>query len=686
MPCYAVRAFPLSACALALLSGLPALLHAAPLTASSRPETPVATAAATTPPEAERITVVATGNERATFSVPAMVSVIEGASASAQTAASPLDALRQIPGLTLSGAGRLNGQDVMLRGYDRRGVLTLVDGVRQGTDTGHLNGVFLDPALIKRVEVVRGPGAMLYGSGALGGVIAYQSADAADLLPEGENQGYRLFTTLGSGDHSLGMGAGAFARSETLDGLLAWSARDRGDIRQGGGFATPGAETLTSLQAKGRWYADSAQTLSGELRYFNDAAREPKNPQSAVAADLTEDSNPRSRRSTLQRDAQLRYDLRPEAHAWLNASTQLYWSEVRINTLPDGGSDEYRAQTTRGARLENRSRLLADSPLTHQLTYGGEYYRQQQAPGGETKGFPQAKIDFASGWLQDEIALRTLPVALVLGTRYDHYSGSSRGYADVNAHKWSSRAALTLTPIDELMLFASWAQAFRAPTMGEMYNDSLHFAIGSRYSNFWVPNPHLRPETNATQEYGFGLQFHDLLLAEDSVELKASYFSTRAKDYIATQVDFAKGMTWSENIPHSTIWGWDATLSWATRWFRWDLAWNRTSAKDDDTQQWLSTSTPDTWRSELAVPLGARGFSVGWNSAFARAANKVSSSDRPQGGYSVHDFYLRYQPRTQAKGLSATLMLSNAFDKRWFTPQGVPQEGRNARLYLSYQF
>ncbi len=29
-----------------------------------------------------------------------------------------------------------------MRGYDHRGVLVLIDGVRQGTDTGHLNGTF----------------------------------------------------------------------------------------------------------------------------------------------------------------------------------------------------------------------------------------------------------------------------------------------------------------------------------------------------------------------------------------------------------------------------------------------------------------------------------------------------------------------------------------------------------------
>jgi outer membrane receptor protein involved in Fe transport len=44
-----------------------------------------------------------------------------------------------------------------------------------------------------------------------------------------------------------------------------------------------------------------------------------------------------------------------------------------------------------------------------------------------------------------------------------------------------------------------------------------------------VPNPNLRPETNETQEYGFGLRFDDLMLASDALEFKASYFDTKAK-------------------------------------------------------------------------------------------------------------------------------------------------------------
>ncbi|MBC6502571.1 TonB-dependent hemoglobin/transferrin/lactoferrin family receptor [Citrobacter freundii] len=647
--------------ALAIVSSLPAIAYAA----------------------VEDMTVTATGNARSVFEAPMMVSVIDATAPENQTASSAADLLRKVPGLTLDGTGRTNGQDVNLRGYDRRGVLVLVDGVRQGTDTGHLNSTFLDPALIKRIEVVRGPSALLYGSGALGGVIAYDTADAKDLLEAGKNSGYRVFGTAGTGDHSLGMGASAFGRTDTLDGLLAWSSRDRGDLRQSDGTTAPNDEAINNMLAKGSWKIDGAQTLAGSLRYYNNEAREPKNPQTS-ATDAT--SNPMTDRSTIQRDAQLAYSLAPEDNDWLNADARIYWSEARINAQNMDNTSEFRKQTTKGGKIDNRSRLFTDSFASHLLTYGGEYYRQEQQPGGTTTGFPEAKIDFSSGWLQDEITLRDLPVTLLGGTRYDSYRGSSDGYADVDADKWSSRAGLTVTPADWLMLFGSYAQAFRAPTMGEMYNDAKHFSIGRFYTNYWVPNPNLRPETNETQEYGFGLRFDELLIASDALEFKASYFDTKAKDYISTSVDFAAATTMSYNVPNAKIWGWDVMAKYTADLFSLDMAYNRTRGKDTDTGEYISSINPDTVTSKLNVPVAHSGFSVGWIGTFADRSTHISSSYAKQPGYAVNDFYVSYQGQQALKGMTTTLVLGNAFDKEYWSPQGIPQDGRNGKIFVSYQW
>ncbi|MGW1441747.1 TonB-dependent hemoglobin/transferrin/lactoferrin family receptor [Serratia rhizosphaerae] len=644
----------------------------------------------------DTLTVVATGNQRSSFSAPMMVTVIDGTSPQAQTAGTAGDLLRQVPGITVTGTGRSNGQDIMMRGYDRRGVLTLVDGVRQGTDTGHLNGTFLDPALIKRVEVVRGPSALLYGSGALGGVISYETVDAADLLLPGHNTGFRVYGSAASGDHSLGMGASAYGRSDNLDGLLSFGTRDVGNLRQGNGFDAPNDENINNLLAKGTWTIDENQALSGSFRYYNNRAQEPKNPQTPAASA----SNLQTDRSTIQRDGQLTYKLKPVGQGWLDAQAQLYYSEVQINAHRDGSEDEARKQTTRGAKLENRTRLFSDSAAAHLFTYGTEAYKQEQTPGGATESFPQAKINFASAWLQDEITLRDLPVSILAGTRYDNYKGSSDGYDDVNADKWSSRGAVSITPTDWLMLFGSYSQAFRAPTMGEMYNDDKHFSIPmgpTTITNNWVPNPNLKPETNATQEYGFGLRFDDLLLADDSLQFKASYFDTKAKDYISTAVTMDIGAgprgpycisctTYSTNIDRAKIWGWDAALNYKTRWFGWDLAYNRTRGKDETSGDWIASINPDTVTSVLDVPLGASGFSTGWVATLTQRSTHVPSGTAEQAGYGVNDFYLSYKGSAELQGLTTTVVLGNAFDKEYYSPQGIPQDGRNAKLLVSYQW
>ncbi|WP_273832775.1 TonB-dependent hemoglobin/transferrin/lactoferrin family receptor [Serratia marcescens] len=644
----------------------------------------------------ETMTVVATGNQRSSFEAPMMVTVIEGNSPESQTAGTAADMLRRVPGITVTGSGRSNGQDLMMRGYDRRGVLTLVDGIRQGTDTGHINGTFLDPALVKRIEIVRGPSALLYGSGALGGVVSYETVDAADLLLPGQDSGFRVYGTAGTGDHSLGMGASAYGKTDNLDGLLSFGTRDVGDLRQGNGFDAPNDETISNVLAKGTWKIDDSQSLSGNLRYYNNSAQEPKNPQTPASSS----GNLMTDRSTIQRDAALSYKLKPIGQDWLDAEAKVYYSDVKINAHANGSEDEARKQTTKGAKLENRTRLFADTFASHLLTYGTEAYKQEQTPGGATESFPHAKINFASGWLQDEITLRDLPVTLLAGTRYDNYKGSSDGYADVDADKWSSRGAVSITPTDWLMLFGSYSQAFRAPTMGEMYNDSKHFSIPmgpTTITNYWVPNPNLKPETNETQEYGFGLRFDDLMLADDSLQFKASYFDTKAKDYITTDVTMELGRgprgpycisctTFSTNFDRAKIWGWDATLSYKTPWFGWDLAYNRTRGKNEATGDWLSSINPDTVTSSLDVPLGETGLSAGWVATFAERATRVETGTAEQAGYGINDFYLSYKGRDRLQGMTTTVVLGNAFDKEYYSPQGIPQDGRNAKLLVSYQW
>lgn len=335
---------------------------------------------------------------------------------------------------------------------------------------------------------------------------------------------------------------------------------------------------------------------------------------------------------------------------------------------------------------------MYDLPIAaHNFTYGGETYKQNQTPYASTTQFPDADITFASGFLQDEIALKDLPVSFIVGTRYDHYKATAKDNEDVKEGKWSSKGAVSITPTDWSMLFASYSEAFRAPSMMEMYNDEIHFQMGP-IVNKWRPNPNLKPESTRTAEYGVGLRFDDLFTERDNLQFKASYFDTKAKDYINTyvNVDFRNpqnNYTTSINTKRAKIWGWDASMDYKNDYLGWNLAYNHTEGKDESNGKSITSIKPDSLTSNLNVPISDSGFSVGWLGEFTRHTDFNDASKAPrQAGYAVHDFYVSYQGEGQLKGLGTSVVLGNAFDKEYYSSQGVPQDGRNAKLLVSFQW
>ena len=100
------------------------------------------------------------------------------------------DILYTIPGVTVQERGDDPATVINIRGLQDFGrVAVVVDGARQNYQrTGHnANGsFFLDPELVGGVDVVRGPTANIYGSGAIGGVVSFRTKDIQDVVRPGE--------------------------------------------------------------------------------------------------------------------------------------------------------------------------------------------------------------------------------------------------------------------------------------------------------------------------------------------------------------------------------------------------------------------------------------------------------------------------------------------------------------------
>jgi hemoglobin/transferrin/lactoferrin receptor protein len=132
------------------------------------------------------ITVTATRSERSTFDTPQAVSVLDSAAMRERVAHSPVDLFRDAVGLDVSGSGpQQRRPEIRLQRGQR--ILLLSDGLRLNNsrrqqDFGELPAL-TGVSLPDRVEVVRGPSSVLYGTDAIGGVINIISGRIPRSLP-----------------------------------------------------------------------------------------------------------------------------------------------------------------------------------------------------------------------------------------------------------------------------------------------------------------------------------------------------------------------------------------------------------------------------------------------------------------------------------------------------------------------
>lgn len=126
--------------------------------------------------ELDEVTVTATLTQRDLRTAPASVTVVDRAELDRRAPPTLLEAIRGLPGITLSPRQVGGRKTFSLRGLEGKHVLVLVDGRRISASddvAGHSDYQYgwLPMEAVERIEVVRGPMSTLYGSEALGGVI-----------------------------------------------------------------------------------------------------------------------------------------------------------------------------------------------------------------------------------------------------------------------------------------------------------------------------------------------------------------------------------------------------------------------------------------------------------------------------------------------------------------------------------
>ncbi|MBI1224731.1 MAG: TonB-dependent receptor plug domain-containing protein [Bacteroidetes bacterium] len=134
---------------------------------------------------------------------------------------------------------QMGGGSPVLRGFEANRVLLVVDGVRMNSAiyrSGHLqNSITVDNAMLERTEVIFGPGSLLYGSDALGGVIHFRSKEPKLALGDQPSTvESNLYTRYASANEEKSIHADVNYGKKNWASLTSLTFTDYNDLRAGG--------------------------------------------------------------------------------------------------------------------------------------------------------------------------------------------------------------------------------------------------------------------------------------------------------------------------------------------------------------------------------------------------------------------------------------------------------------------
>lgn len=672
--------------------------------------------------EMDEITVYGTTNPIAVFDYPGQVSVIDREEIEIFAPSSISDALRDVPGVEFSGGPRRTGETPSIRGRGGENVLILLDGARQSFISAHDGRFFLDPDLVKSAEVVKGPASSLYGSGAVGGVLAFEAIDAVDLLQEGETAGMRLRLGYQSVNEDLLGTLTGYTKQGNLDLVGSFGLRSSGDIKLGSGADLPSDDDIQNYLIKAGYDFSDDLRIEGSWQRFENTAIEPNNGQGiAIGNDVEKDIGTDTFR--------LNATYNPVTNNLINTSITAYKTDTSVDEFDQSiPRTTVREIQTTGLGIRNASEFNMGE-IDTVITVGADWYKDEQVgtddnnTNGTRNGVPDGEAEFYGAYAQAEARLELseeIDLLIIPGIRYDSFDSEAVDVAqDNNDSAWSPRLGLSLGS-NNIRAFGSYAKGFRAPSINELYLDGVHFPVPHPVlfnpatfsfvfvNNNFVPNPNLIPEKAETFEGGVGLNLDNVIVSGDKFQGKASYYTSDVKDLINIQVNFAfdptcfappafqpcsAGTTNSANLDNAELSGFELEGHYESGRIAMHATYSTIDGENKANGEDLGTLTPNRFT------LDTRIMTDEWNAALGARLQVVSDFERrdfdatsnglviaeTRDGYASVDLYATWKPAF-IEGVRLDLGVDNVFDKDYARVfQGVSEPGRNYKAAISFQ-
>lgn len=645
----------------------------------------------------ETVVVTALRTEAPLLTVPAAVTVRSAGEAASEVPRAFADLFEGIPGVSIQGNARRITESPTIRGFADEQVVVRQDGGRQNFNGAHAGRFFVDPDLIERLEVRRGASSSIYGSGALGGVVALTTKSARGLLEPGQRFGGRYRIGYQSNGRDRSQSFAVFSANDDFDALANLTVGGtREAIRDGNGTAIPNTEDeIRSTLLKAGWNPGAGARIELSYQGFDSRGAEPTNANSLEGPLVNRDTGFGGLRAALR--------LRPPDSDRLDLHLLAYRNTVAVDERMiveprrDGSAFE-----TLGVEAHNTARFRLGGSTRLALSAGVEAYRDTQSgtrDGAPRLQFPDAEVGYAAAFAQAEADLgETLRVSA--GLRRDSWSVSSDRFAARSESQVSPQATAGVLLGETGFLWVGAARGFRAPSLTEMYADGLHFQfpIGSvRLLNWFRPAPDLPAERGTSWEAGFRG-------GRGPLSFDGACFRQTVANYIAQEVllvdplfpvtgapegggELLTGSTYNRSLS-ARLNGCEAGVRYERPRLRMRLNGSLLDTVEEAGGLTLANAPANSLYFHLSARAPALGLELGGRVTVAGERREIPAGVEESDGYRVVDVFARYRPDDgPLSGMDWTLSLNNATDEYFAVfPAVVPQPGRSLRLSAAYRF
>lgn len=448
---------------------------------------------------------------------------------------------------------QLGGGSPIIRGFETNRVLMVVDGVRLNNAIyrgGHLQNIItMDNATMERVEIVFGPGSVMYGSDALGGVMHFytknptMSSDDKTLVT-GSAFGRFSSANMGSATH-----ADISVANKKFGSLTSFTYSNYGDLRQGSVrnpyYGSFGARTFYVDRVDGK---DSAfinkdtnlQVLSGYQQYDflqkfqfiqSEKIKHVLNFQYSTSSDIPRYDRLTQTKNGAPRYAQWYYG--PQERLFASYKLELtkgkkFYDNARLvagfQMIEESRNNRNYQSDDLAHRIENLNIFSLNADFTkevgkHEIRYGAEAYyndvmstafNENIVTGEETSldtrypdggsSMQSVALYLTDNWeLNDKYILNTGVRGSYVGldATFNDKTFFPFDYNIVNQANTALNGSVGLVakPFKTWRFALLGSSGFRAPNV-----DDLSKVFESQPGNVLVPNPNLKPEYSYNAE------------------------------------------------------------------------------------------------------------------------------------------------------------------------------------------